>query len=105
MTVGHFRRNSQNARPSIDGNHGVDCIAHEVVDDLLKLHSIPLHGRYRPIKCGPERDVSTFDICLQKKKDFLDGIIDLNVGKSRLRITQRRQPAKPASILPKYIPA
>ena len=89
MTVGNPRRDGQNARPVIDGNHGVDCIAHEIVDDLLKLHSIPLDGRYRPIEGGPDRDVGTFKIRLQETKNLFDCIIDQNVGKSWLRVARQ----------------
>ena len=55
----------------------------------MKLHSIPLDIRYRPVEVGPERDVGTFEVPLRKKKNFFDGIIDLNVGESELRVAHQ----------------
>jgi hypothetical protein len=73
----------------VDAGHGVNGIAHEIEYDLLKLDSIPLDCRYRPVKDGPECDAGALKIRLQDNENLFDGFIDLNVGKSELSIAHQ----------------
>ena len=104
MTVGHLRRYGQNTKPSVGCGHGVDRIAHEVVDDLLELHSIAVHRGLRPIEHRPQRYAGTLNVSIQEQKDLIDRVIDPNLRKSGLGVAHQGPEAgndvsRPASLL------